>query len=199
MNPVVKIVNGIIVKINSIIDSIDLKTQETIKRAFLFMIFILCLFAISIGYKMGTNAAKIKSKPVAEYVNETFKLDMSNEKNNASFSSVLESRIISESTVNNFKKYNFPIKENESLKNGDNSIIDPQKKIFNSKSSDKTSTPIDPTLKPASKESYVKPLDKRNDTKSNIIIQNKTNKNVRPLKSTKKTAPKIYQENELIR
>jgi hypothetical protein len=112
MNPVLKILTSAIISINRLIDSMSLKTVETVRRAFFFVIFLMCLIGLVIGYNMGIKSAKIKSDPLAEFVNDTFKIDINKEKADGDFSSLLESEIINESTMNNFSKSEFPTREN---------------------------------------------------------------------------------------
>ncbi len=112
MNPVFKILSSIIIKINNIIDSMSLKNIEAIKRGFYFFIFVMSVAGIIFGYNMGTKSAKIKSDPLAEFVNDTFKIDINKEKADGDFSQLLESEIINESPINNFNKTSFPIREN---------------------------------------------------------------------------------------
>ena len=80
MNPVLNALTKIIITINRLIDSMSLKTIETVKRGFYFFIFLLCLVGIYVGYNMGIKSARIKSDPLAEFVNDTFKIDMNREK-----------------------------------------------------------------------------------------------------------------------
>lgn len=112
MNPVLKIVTSVLITINKLIDSMSLKTIESIKRGFFFFIFIMCIVGIVIGYNMGTKSAKIKSNPLAEFVNDTFKIDINKEKKDGDFSDLLESEIVNESPMNNFNKSTFPTREN---------------------------------------------------------------------------------------
>lgn len=112
MNPVLKILTSAIISINRLIDSMSLKTIETVRRAFFFVMFLFCMIGLFIGYNMGTKSAKIKSDPLAEFVNDTFKIDINKEKADGDFSSLLESEIINESTMNNFSKSEFPTREN---------------------------------------------------------------------------------------
>lgn len=111
MNPVLKILTTAIISINKLIDSMSLRTIETVKRGFFFFIFIMCIIGIVIGYNMGTKSARIKSYPLAEFVNDTFKIDINKEKADGDFSDMLESEIVNESTMNNFTKSNFPTRE----------------------------------------------------------------------------------------
>ena len=112
MNPVLKILTTAIISINKLIDSMSLRTIETVKRGFFFFIFIMCIVGIVIGYNMGTKSARIKSDPLAEFVNDTFKIDINKERADGDFSDMLESEIVNESTMNNFTKSNFPTREN---------------------------------------------------------------------------------------
>lgn len=112
MNPVLKILTSGIISINRLIDSMSLKTIETVRRAFFFVLFLFCMVGLFIGYNMGTKSAKIKSDPLAEFVNDTFKIDIKKEKSDGDFSSILESEIVNESTMNNFSKSEFPTREN---------------------------------------------------------------------------------------
>lgn len=111
MNPIVNFLTSAIIAINKLIDSLSLQTIQTIKRVFFFTIFILCIIAIIIGINMGKNAAKIKSAPLAEFVNDTFRIDINREKEAGDFSEMLENEIIKESTINNFNKAEFPVQD----------------------------------------------------------------------------------------
>ncbi len=112
MNPVLKILTSVIISLNRLIDSMSMKTIETIRRTFFFVTFLFCMIGLFVGYNMGTKSAKIKSDPLAEFVNDTFKIDINKEKADGDFSSLLESEIINESTMNNFSKSEFPTREN---------------------------------------------------------------------------------------
>jgi len=112
MNPVLNILTKVIVSINQAIDSMSLKTVESVKRGFFFFIFVLCIVGLFIGYNMGTKSAKIKSDPLAQFVNDTFKIDINKERADGDFSDMLESEIVNESPMNNFNKSSFPTREN---------------------------------------------------------------------------------------
>ena len=111
MNPVFKVLSGIIIRINRMIDSLSLQTQETIRRSFFFLLFIFIIAGIVMGYNMGLDSAKIKSSPIAEYVNDTFKIDINREKSTGDFSGMLESEIMKESEMDSLQKFSFPSKE----------------------------------------------------------------------------------------
>ncbi|MCP4130680.1 MAG: hypothetical protein GY754_06830 [bacterium] len=96
MNPVLKIISKVLILINRAIDSFDNKTVETIKRAYFFLIFVLVVIAIIIGYNMGKESATIKSPPLAENMKELFEVDISRERKGGNFNSMLESRLMNE-------------------------------------------------------------------------------------------------------
>jgi hypothetical protein len=129
MNPISKIFTTIIVSINKIIDSLSNKTLEAVKRGFFFFIFIMCIAGIIIGYKIGSGDAKIHRAPLAEYVNDTFRLDIN--KNDGDFSEILQNEMRNEAPMNNFNKYDFPLRENfnpefkQGIIESDNKISDP--------------------------------------------------------------------------
>ncbi len=203
MNPFVKIIDGAIRNLNSKINSIDLKTQDTIRRAFFLLIFIMSIIAIIVGYNMGKDAAKIKSPPVAQYVNDTFQIDISKEKKEADFSSLLESKIISESTVNNFKKYDFPMKEERNMNVRENKILEPQRVQEKSDIIHREQTPVEPETKPKVEQPKVRPLRRTTPRESKIIIKSEPKselkQQVRPLDKKSSPAPRIYRNQEIIK
>ena len=189
MNPVQKLLTSAIMTINHLIDSLSLQTLETIKRGFFFLIFLMSLVGIYTGYSMGTKAAKIKSDPLAEFVNDTFKIDINKERAKGNFSEILESEIINESPMNNFSKSTFPVREalNPELTK---EAIESKNKIPEPDVSDKPfkpETPIDEKINTGQKQNdtSIKALDKsNNDWKNdNIIIKNEDLKNKPPEKS----------------
>ena len=109
MNPLFKIVSSLIIWINRWIDSLSLRTVETVRRAFFFLMFIMVFIAIAIGYNMGKDSARIKSPPIAELVNDSFKIKVSREKG-GDFSGMLESEILKESGINSLNRYEFPVR-----------------------------------------------------------------------------------------
>jgi hypothetical protein len=111
MNPVFKFINSMIIALNHLIDSMNMRTVQTIKRSFLFLTFLVCLLGIYAGYTMGVKSAKIKSPPLAEFVNDTFASDIRREQDKGSFSGLLESEIIKESETINSTKVDFFIRE----------------------------------------------------------------------------------------
>lgn len=128
MNPVFKIINNALITINRLIDSMPMKTVLAIKRGFLFITFLMCIAGIIVGYNMGTRAAKIKSPPLAEFVNDTFNIDMSREKDKGSFSGMLESEMVKESDAINSNKVDFFVRERMNPE-VDNNVIDTGKSV----------------------------------------------------------------------
>ena len=128
MNPIGKIFTTIIVQINKLLDSLNQKTAETIKRVFFFLVFAMCIVGIIIGYRIGSGEAKIQSSPLAEYVNDTFRLSLS--KTDGDFSELLKNEMLNEAPMNNFSKYAFPLREdfNPEFKKG---IMESDNKIQN--------------------------------------------------------------------
>lgn len=204
MNPVVKIITSILSSINNIIDSMSLRTVETIRRGFFFVIFILSIIGIVIGYNMGTKSAKIKSAPLAEYVNDVFKIDINKEKGDGHFSEMLESEIVNETPMNNFSKTAFPTRENlnPELKK---EAIESRNKIPEPDIIDKPfkpETPVDEKRNtiPRPDEQHIKPVEKtfsdkssgsiifKDDSKSTDKIVDDGNK-IRIIEKDKKSVP----------
>jgi hypothetical protein len=124
MNPLFKIITSLIIGINRWIDSLSLQTVETIRRAFFFLMFIMCFVAIAIGYNMGKDSARIKSPPIAEFLNDSFKIKVSKEKG-GDFSGMLESEILKESGINSLNRYEFPVRIDDTPEI-ERSIIEPK-------------------------------------------------------------------------
>ncbi len=124
MNPVYKIISSLIIGINRRIDSLSLQTVETIRRAFFFLMFIMFFVAIAIGYNMGKDSARIKSPPIDECVNDSFKIKVSREKG-GDFSGMLESEILKESGINSLNRYEFPVRIDDTPEI-ERSIIEPE-------------------------------------------------------------------------
>ena len=178
MNPISKIFTSIIVSINRLIDSLNYKTVETIKRGFFFFVFVMCIAGIIIGYRIGSGEAKIQRSPLTDYVNDTFRL--STNKTDGDFSELLKNEMLNEAPMDNFNKYDFPLREdfNPEFKQGimesDNRIPDPDltDKPF------KPETPIEDSSKfdQIQSDQAIKILDKpkADDTKANDTRINDT-------------------------
>ncbi len=128
MNPVIKIINNILIAINRLIDSMSLKTIKTIQRGFFFVTFIMCIAGIIIGYNMGTKSAKIKSPPLAENVNDVFNIDISREKDMGSFSGMLESETIKVDDTIHSVKDEYLVRESIKTER-DDKVLDPGKTV----------------------------------------------------------------------
>lgn len=178
MNPVFKVINSLIISINRIIDSMNLRTVQTIKRGFLFLTFIMCLVGIYIGYTMGTKSAKIKSPPLAEFVNDTFSNDINRERDTGSFSGVLESEMVRESDAINSGKVDFFVRERLNTET-DNNVVDSGKSVsepFLGEKVYKPETPVDDDNRfSGSADSRIDVLDRNipSGTSRDIIIQDK--------------------------
>ena len=109
MNPVFKILTSAIIWLNRHLDSLSFQTVETIRRAFYFLMFIFVITAIIIGYNMGINSARIKSPPVAEFIDDAFRIKVSRERG-GDFSGMLESEILKDSEINSLTRYEFPVR-----------------------------------------------------------------------------------------
>jgi len=96
MNPVFKIVTSAIIWINRHLDSLSFQTVETIRRAFYFFMFIFVITGMIIGYNKGLDSAKIKSPPVAEYIDDAFRIKLKRE-GGGDFSGMLEAEILKDS------------------------------------------------------------------------------------------------------
>jgi len=204
MNPVFNIITKIIISINGAIDSMPLKTVEAIRRGFYFLIFVLCIVGIFIGYNMGTKSAKIKSDPLAKFVNDTFKIDINKERANGDFSEMLESEIVNESPMNNFNKSAFPTRENlnpeirKEAVESENKIPEPDliDKPF------KPETPVNEKFNQnqSKNDQPIKALDKTfkdNNTESVIIKDEETKKAV-PKTEDNKNIIKILEKNKKV-
>jgi hypothetical protein len=208
MNPIVKVLSSAIIAVNKLIDSLSLQTIQTIKRGFFFAIFVFCIIGIIIGMNMGKNAAKIKSAPLAEFVNDTFRIDINREKEAGDFSEMLENEIIKESTINNFDKAEFPVQDKlEPQYDKDpiesrNKISDPDIRIHPYK----TETPVDEDLDRIKTDTNpsVRPLEKNlTDEGKNDIILNRSiepdKDNKTDIRSQDKSPVRILEKNKTIK
>jgi len=213
MNPIVQFLTSAIIAINKLIDSLSLQTIQTIKRGFFFAIFIFCIIGIIIGINMGKKSAKIKSEPLAEFVNDTFRIDLNREKDAGDFSEMLENEIIKETTINNFNKADFPVRESLEPQYDKNPIESPNKiNLPDIKTQPyKTESPIDEDLNRTITETTpdVRALEKNlTDSDNNDIIlkrsiepdkninadiRNQDKSPVRILEKDKSVKPEILQ------
>jgi len=114
MNPVIQIIQKIIITINRLIDGLNKNTVKSIKQGASFLLFILVMTGIIIGFISGRESARIKAPPLARTANETFDVDISREKDEGNFGSMLESQLLNETRYSKLNKVRFPSKENMS-------------------------------------------------------------------------------------
>ncbi len=115
MNPIVSILQAIVRTLNRMIDSIDIRTQQSIKEGFFFLVFILSIGAIFLGYHLGKQSAKPAGKPYAEITNDVFDLDIKMKKEPGSFQSMLESALMEQRQQLTDNKLTYPTKDDEAM------------------------------------------------------------------------------------
>ncbi|MDY6933153.1 MAG: hypothetical protein SVZ03_02895 [Spirochaetota bacterium] len=111
MNPIVNILTKIIIQINKIIDSINIKTIETIKQVFYLSVFIFVILGIIIGYYYGKDSAEIHGTPIAGSTNEVFQIDIKRERKDGNFRTMLETEILGKNKLSKQDKIRFPSNE----------------------------------------------------------------------------------------
>jgi len=190
MNPIVKIISNIVITINRLLDRIDKKTADTIRASFLFLIFILMVVGIIIGYNMGKEAARIKSLPLAEYTNQIFEADINREKKNGSFGKMLRMKLVEETRRSSYKskdKIQFPAKE-KITPFSDDRIFEQKRKKFHDTFPDERDKIFEADTKPLSKQkTSVKPLKRRKNDSS--MTHDRKDKDI--------TAPEINENNSI--
>lgn len=198
MNPVFKIVTSAIIWINRQLDSLSFQTVETIRRAFYFLMFIFVITGIMIGYNMGVDSAKIKSPPIAEFIDDAFRIKVSRERG-GDFSGMLEAEILKDSGINSLSRYEFPVRVNDSPE-VEKRVIEPDSllpQINTLPGSLRTDRPIeyDEMEKSAEKSPLVKPIERdyKSDTGSGIII-NRDNEPVSGVRKTESGSIKLLPE-----
>ncbi|MCX8124914.1 MAG: hypothetical protein N3F66_12245 [Spirochaetes bacterium] len=115
MNPIASILQAIVRTLNRMIDSIDIRTQQSIKEGFFFLVFLLSIAAIFIGYNLGKQSAKPAGRPYAEITNDVFDLDIKMKKEPGSFQSMLESALMEQRQQLTDNKVAYPTKEDEAM------------------------------------------------------------------------------------
>lgn len=111
MNPVFKIISTIIIQVNVILDSIDKRTEETIKQIFFFLAFVAIVLAIAIGYMSGKSGAKRHGTQVAESTNTIFDTDIKRNREEGGTQMMLDRNSIREMDSTDINKLMFPSKE----------------------------------------------------------------------------------------
>ncbi|MEW6527724.1 MAG: hypothetical protein AB1444_13795 [Spirochaetota bacterium] len=115
MNPIASILQTIVRIINRMIDSIDIRTQQSIKEGFFFLVFLLSIGAVFLGYHLGKQSAKPAGKPYAEVTNDVFDLDIKMKKEPGSFQSMLEGALMEQRQQLSDNKLTYPTKEDEPM------------------------------------------------------------------------------------
>ncbi|MBN2040243.1 MAG: hypothetical protein JW864_09395 [Spirochaetes bacterium] len=124
MNPIIKIINQTIILINRLIDNFDKKTVETIKHSFYFLIFVLLIIGIVIGYNHGKQSAKMYGKPLNETTNSIFDVKIKRNSGTGRFRSMLDSELSEEKKELHLKKIELPANEKQLKPEFDNKIIE---------------------------------------------------------------------------
>ena len=100
-------ITNIFKSINRLLYSIDNRTTESIKRGFFFLIFLLILGGIYLGYSMGKDSAQINSTPLAENTNELFEIEMARERDEMSNEEMTDEEGVFESETKEGKLIQF--------------------------------------------------------------------------------------------
>lgn len=111
MNPLVKIASGLITSINRLIDAVDDRAADTIRQGFFFVMFLIAIGAIVLGYRMGSGSAKRTGIPLAETTNEVFEIDIKRQRDHARFNALLDSESVRETDRIDIEKNRFPTRE----------------------------------------------------------------------------------------
>ncbi len=163
MNRILDILKSIPVTILRLINNLDKKTEETIKQAAFSLGFVMLVTAVIVGYMMGKDEARIKDAPLAEYVNDAFRIDISREKDDSSLGKMLESELITESRYSSYRKIQYPsqdIIEQET----DDSVFSPSDRRKGSEPAAEINNSIEEgKYRPLTEESKVSPLTRRQD------------------------------------
>jgi len=181
MNPVFKILTSAIIWLNRHLDSLSFQTVETIRRAFYFLMFIFIIIAVIMGYNMGIDSARIKSPPIAEFIDDAFRIKVSRERG-GDFSGMLESEILKDSEINSLTRYEFPVRVNDTPEI-EKRVIEPDSLLPGidiSPGSIRSDRPFESEEmeKSAQKDPLVKPIEREYDSANSggIIINRDDNR-----------------------
>lgn len=166
MNPIASILQAIVRTINRLIDAIDIRTQQSIKEGFFFLVFLLSIGAIFWGYHLGKQSAKPAGKPYAEITNDVFDLDIKIKKEPGSFQSMLESALMEQRQQLTDSKLTYPTKEDEAMTMPAKPLDIPKdaKEIQKPLSGLNDTKPLEP-INPDYTPPVVKPVDTMKQTK----------------------------------
>ncbi len=81
---------------SGLLNNLKPDTVKTIKQSYFFLVFVLTMIGMYIGYDKGRNIAKIKSPPLAENVRDLFHVDINREKSEGRFGKMQETELINE-------------------------------------------------------------------------------------------------------
>ncbi len=115
MNPLVNILSKIIMMINSSLDRIDRKKAESIKQGFIFLVFVLSVVTIIIGYRMGRDSVKRTGTPLIKGTKDLFEIDIKRERETPRYGGMIDSDALSEIKDIEYKKITFPSREGLNL------------------------------------------------------------------------------------
>jgi hypothetical protein len=125
MNPLFKALEGILRGLGSLDNSLNRRTKEAIKGGFFFIIFMLAVIGGIVGYRSGMQNAKIKSSPLHEFTNETFRIDINRERRGGNFSNILDSKLIHEMKQREAGKIPYPARE-DMQPEYDRALVEPE-------------------------------------------------------------------------
>lgn len=159
MNIIRLLMSGAVQLINKMIDGIDIRTQQTIKEGFFFIIFILCIGAIFFGYNLGKQAAKPAGKSHVETTNDVFDLHIKMSRDPGTFQSMLTQALLQQQQFSDTKAA-FPARGGEVMTMPAKPVDIPQheKEIQRVMQPIDELTPAEPHT-PASIPAVVKPID----------------------------------------
>ncbi|MFC1668757.1 hypothetical protein ACFL20_00070 [Spirochaetota bacterium] len=203
MNPISRILSKFFSTLNRLINDLDLRSVRIIQQTFIFIIIVLCIVGIFVGYNMGSKSAKVKKgPPLAPNTRDIFEIIINREKESGKFAPMLESKLITESRYSKEKKIMFKSQE-KLTPDLDESIVDTHK---NKKS--KTSTQMKMQneifegeyMRRMKRKTDVKPLKKKEDMpdskKENRVINDKGS--ILPLKKGTEKERKIKLKDPVI-
>lgn len=125
MNPIVKIISNIIIKINYLIENIDRRTADTIKQVLIFFVVTSVVLSIIFGYMMGKKSAKRHGKQIIGSTNTAFETEIKRSRDEGKFRSMLESDLIKEMDTADKNKLQFPSRDKLEPETKDE-IIEPE-------------------------------------------------------------------------
>jgi hypothetical protein len=115
MNPILKALASFSQSFDLLIGGVNKRILDAIQAGFFFIIFILAIVGGFIGYRSGIESAEIKSPPIIDTTNDVFEIDLKKEKGLGDFSTMLDSRLITEGKVRDRDKIRYPSQEGMEL------------------------------------------------------------------------------------